>query len=127
MTEELSRKFQSSAFDTKATRRKFVEDHNTILALSGRVQELQNEVNCMNDSRDFKYAESVRSGQSHIASQPVSFPTCPRSRWPFYWNAEPQRWPPSIWDTHVFLGNFSANPAASSSAPFSAGVESMEF
>ena len=67
--EEL-RKFQSSAFDTKA-RRKFVEDHNTILALSGRVQELQNEVNCMNDSRDFKDAESVRSGQSHVASQPA--------------------------------------------------------
>ena len=46
--EEL-RKFQSSAFDTTA-RRKLIEDQNTILALSGRVQELQNEVNCMNDS-----------------------------------------------------------------------------
>ena len=37
-------KFQSSTFDTIA-RRKFVEDQNTILELSGRVQELQNEVN----------------------------------------------------------------------------------
>ena len=45
--EEL-RKFQSSTFDTMA-RRKFIEDQNTILELSGRVQELQNEVNCMND------------------------------------------------------------------------------
>ena len=34
------RKFQSSTFDTMA-RRKFVEDQNTILELSGRVQELQ--------------------------------------------------------------------------------------
>ena len=34
------RKFQSSAFDTIA-RRKLIEDQNTILALSGRVQELQ--------------------------------------------------------------------------------------
>ena len=49
--EEL-RKFQSSAFDTIA-RRKLIEDQNTILELSGRVQELQNEVNCMNDSKDF--------------------------------------------------------------------------
>ena len=39
--EEL-RKFQSSTFDTIA-RRKFIEDQNTILKLSGRVQELQNE------------------------------------------------------------------------------------
>ena len=50
--EEL-RKFQSSAFDTIA-RRKLIEDQNTILKLSGRVQELQNEVNCMNDSKDFR-------------------------------------------------------------------------
>ena len=46
--EEL-RKFQSSTFDTIA-RRKLIEDQNTILELSGRVHELQNEVNCMNDS-----------------------------------------------------------------------------
>ena len=58
--EELQ-KFQSSTFDTIA-RRKLFEDQNTILALSGRIQELQNEVNCMNDSKDFQDAESVRSG-----------------------------------------------------------------
>ena len=70
--EEL-RKFQSSTFDTMA-RRKLIEDQNTILELSGRVQELQNEVNCMNDSKDFQDAESVRSGHSHVTSGPVSFP-----------------------------------------------------
>ena len=68
--EEL-RKFQSSAFDTVA-RRKFIEDQNTTLELSGRVQELQNEVNCMNDSKDFQDAESIRSGNSHVTSRPVS-------------------------------------------------------
>ena len=57
-------KFQSSTFDTLA-RRKLSEDQNTILELSGRVQELQNEVNCKNDSKDFQDAESVRSGNSH--------------------------------------------------------------
>ena len=73
--EEL-RIFQSSTFDTVA-RRKLIEDQNTILELSGRVQELQDEVNCMNDSKDFQDAESVRSGNFHVASRPVSFPPHP--------------------------------------------------
>ena len=67
--EEL-RKFQSSTFDTLA-RRKLIEDQNTVMELSGRVQEVQNEVNCMNDSKDFQDAESVRSGNSHVTSQPM--------------------------------------------------------
>ena len=40
------------------------------MEFSGRLQELQNEVNCMNDSKDFQDAESVRSGNSHVTSQP---------------------------------------------------------
>ena len=43
-------KFQSSTFDTLA-RRKLIEDQNTIMELSGRVQELQNEVNCIERRR----------------------------------------------------------------------------
>ena len=50
--EEL-KKFQSSTFDTIA-RRRLVEDQDTILELSGRMQDLQNEINCMNDSKDFR-------------------------------------------------------------------------
>ena len=73
--EEL-RKFQSSTFDTIA-RRNLIEDQNTIMELSGRLQELQNEVNCMNDSKDFQDAESVRSGNSHVTSQPGVFPEHP--------------------------------------------------
>ena len=73
--EELKR-FQGSTFDTIA-RRKLVEDRDTILELTGKIQELQNEINCMNDSRDFQDAESVRSGQSHVTSQPVFFPPHP--------------------------------------------------
>ena len=49
--EELKR-FQGSTFDTIA-RRRLVEDQDTILELIGKIQELQNEINCMNDSRDF--------------------------------------------------------------------------
>ena len=117
--EEL-RKFQSSTFDTIA-RRKLIEDQNTILELSGRVQELQNEVNCMNDSKDFQDAESVRSGNSHVTSQPVSFPPHPipegLSRQVFVSPCR-REGPPSIWDTHGISGNAFANPHASSSAPY---------
>ena len=64
--EELKR-FQGSTFETIA-RRKLIEDQDTILELIGKIQELQNEINCMNDSRDFQDAESVRSGHSHVTS-----------------------------------------------------------
>ena len=79
-------KFQSSTFDT-LTRQKFIEDQSTIMELSGRLQELQNEVNCMNDSKDFQDAESVRSGNSHVTSQTGSFPKHPA----FIRIASPQR------------------------------------
>ena len=55
-------------------RRRLVENQDTINELTARIQELQNEVNCMNDSRDFKDTESVRSGLSHVPSQPASLP-----------------------------------------------------
>ena len=117
--EEL-RKFQSSTFDTMA-RRKLMEDQNIILELSGRVQELQNEVNCMNDSKDFQDAESVRSGNSHVTSRPVSFPPHPilegMLRHAFVSPCR-REGPPSIWDTHGISGNVFANPHASSSAPY---------
>ena len=118
-TEEL-RKFQSSTFDTLA-RRKLIDDQNTILELSGRVQELQNEVNCMNDSKDFQDAESVRSGNSHVTSRPVSFPPHPIPEGllrPSFVSPCRKEGPPSIWDTHGISGNVFANPHASSSAPY---------
>ena len=62
--EEL-KKFQSSTFDTIA-RRRLVEDQDTILELTGKIQDLQNEINCMNDSSEFQDAESIRSGNSHV-------------------------------------------------------------
>ena len=117
--EEL-RKLQSSTSDTIA-RRKLIEDQNTILELSGRVQEQQNEVNCMNDSKDFQDAESVRSGNSHVTSRPMSFPPHPVPEGMFRHSfVSPRRkeGPPSIWDTHGISGNVFANPPASSSAPY---------
>ena len=70
--------------------------------------------------KDFQDAESVRSGQSHVTSQPVFFPPHPdlggmlsRSL------GLPSRnnGPPSIWDTHGIPRNVFANPTESSSAP----------
>ena len=114
------KKFQSSTFDTIA-RRRLVEDQDTILELTGKIQELQNEINCMKDSRDFQDAESVRSGNSHVTSQPVSFPPHPipegmLSR--LIGMPSRREGPPSSWDTHGISGNVFANPVASSSAPY---------
>ena len=117
--EEL-RKFESSAFDTMA-RRKFIEDQNTILELSGRVQESRNEVNCMNDSKDFQDAESIRTGNFHVTSRPVSFPPHPIPKGMLrhsFVTPSRKEGPPSIWDTHGISGNVFVNPDASSTAPY---------
>ena len=104
---EKLKRFQGSTFDTNS-RRRLIEDRDTILELTGKIQELQNEIDCMNDLRDFQDAESVRSGQSHVTSQPVFFPLVrdpggmlSRSL------GMPSRnkGPPSTWDTHGISGN----------------------
>ena len=111
--EELKR-FQGSTFDT-FSRRKLVEDRDTILELTTKIQELQNEVNCLNDSKDCFDAASVRSGQTQVTSQPSFSPPFPHpgvmlSRslgMPSHNNR-----PPSIWDTHGKSGNVFVNPKA---------------
>ena len=113
--EEL-KKFQSSTFDTSA-RRRLVEDQDTILALTGRIQYLQNEISCMNDSKEFQDAESIRSGNSHVTSRPVSFPPHPIPEGMVSRSiGMPSRreGPPSIWDTHGPSGNVFVNPDANS-------------
>ena len=76
MKQKELQKFQNSTFDEFA-QKKFIEDQKIIMELSGRLQELQNEVNCMNDSRDFRDAESICSGNSHVTSPPGLFPRHP--------------------------------------------------
>ena len=102
---EESRKFQNSTFDTHA---KLIEDQNTIMELSGRLQELQNEVNCMNDSKDFQDAESVRSGNSHVTRQPMLFPKHPFPEGllrPSFVSPRRKGGLPDILDTLGFSGN----------------------
>ena len=126
--EEL-RKFQSSTFDTIA-RRKLIEDQNTILELGQRVQEMQNEVNCMNDSKDFQDAESIRSGNSHVTSRPVSFPPHPipegMLRHSFVTPSR-REGPPSIWDTHVISGHVFCKSRCVIIGTLSSRIASVEF
>ena len=102
--EELKR-VQELRVDDSSTRR-LIENQDTINEVTARIQEQQNEVSCMNDSRDFQDAETVRSGLSHVPSHPAFFT-------PFH-NPDgmisrslgmPSRnvGPPSIWDTHGFF------------------------
>ena len=119
-------KFQNSTFD-EFTRQKFIEDQKTIMELSGKLQELQNEVNCMNDSWDFQDAESVRSGNSHVTSQPGVFPKHPpfeRLLRPSFVLQRQTEEPPNIWDTSGTSRNVFAHPQASSSAPYPQGLNS---
>ena len=75
----------------------------------------------MDDSKDFQDAESVRSGNSHVTSRPVSFPPHPipggMLRHSFV-SPSRREGPPSIWDTHGISGYVFADPLASSSAPY---------
>ena len=96
---EKLKRFQGSTFDT-ISRRKLIEDRDTILELTAKIQELQNEVNCLNDSRDFKNAESVRTGLSHVPSQPALLPPY---RDPGGMLSRKDK-PPDIWDTHGISG-----------------------
>ena len=78
------------------------------MELSGRLQELQNEVNCMNDSKDFQDDESVRSGNSHVTSQPGVFPKHPLFEGllrPSFVSPRHTDVSPNIWDTSGISGN----------------------
>ena len=102
-----------------------IEDRDTILELTGKIQELQNEINGMNVSRDFKDADSVRSGLSHVASQLVSFPPHPLpGGMPSRSMGMPSRNDrlPVVWDSHGVSGNAVVNPTASLSSPYPQGI-----
>ena len=107
---EQLKRFQGSTF-VAISRRRLIEDRDTILEL----------INCMNDSRDFQDAESARSGQSHVTSQPALLtplrdPGGMLSR--SVGMPSRNNGPPSIWDTHGISVNVFADPTASSSAPY---------
>ena len=119
-------KFQNSAYD-EFTQKKFIEDQKTIMELSGRLQELQNEVNFMNDSKDFMDAESICSGNPHVTSPPGVFPRHPPFEGmlrPSFISQRQTEEPPNIRDTSGTSGNVFAHPQASSSVPYPQGLNS---
>ena len=112
------------------SKKRLIENQDTISELTARIQELQNEVNCLNDSRDFKEADSVRSGLSHVASQPVFFPPfrdpggmLSRSV------GMPSRndRPPDIWDTHGIAGNVFCESTGVFFITLSRKIQSLDF
>ena len=106
------------------------ENQKTIMDLSGRLQELQNEVNLMNDSKDFMDAESTCSGNPHVTSPPGLFPKHPPFEGmlrPLYSSQRQDEEPPNIWDTFGISGIVFANPQASSSAPYSQELNSSKW
>ena len=88
---------------------------------SGRLQELQNEVNCMNDSKDFRDAESICSGNAHVTSPLGLFPRHPPFDGllkPAFISQRQTEEPPNTRDTSGISGNVFAHPQTSSSAPY---------
>ena len=97
------------------------ESQKTIMNLSGRLQELQNEVNLMNDSKEFMDAESTCSGNLHVTSPPGLFPKPPPYEGllrPAFISQRQAEEPPNIRDTSGISGNVFAHPQASSSVPY---------
>ena len=82
----------------------------------------KNDVNCMNDSKDFQDAESVRSGNSHVTSRPVSFPTHPipegMLRHSFVSPCRTEGPLSNLGHTWYIGKRFFADPPATSSAPY---------
>ena len=118
-------KFQNSAFD-EFTQKKFIEDQKIIMELSGRFQELQNEVNFMNDSKDFMDAESTCSGNPHVTSPPGLFPRHPPFEGmlrPLFSSQRHNEEPPNIWDTSGISGNVFAHPQAFFVSSVSSGIK----
>ena len=114
----------------ESSRRRLIENQTPLNELTARVQELQNEVNCMNDSRDFKDAESVRSGLSHVPSQPALLPPCrdPGGMLSGPWGMLSRSdKPPDVWNTHGISGNVFVNPPASASSPYLGRIQSLDF
>ena len=113
------KQFQSSTFDTIA-RRRLVEDQDTILGLSVRIQELQNEIDCMSDSKEFQDAESIRSGISHVTRRPVSFPPhrIPEGMLSLSVECRAAEKGRQAFGTHMEYRETFVNPDASSSAPY---------
>ena len=84
---------------------KLRESHDTKQKLTSQIQELQERVNCMNDSGEFQDMESNYSGNiSHVPSQPAVVPI-PRSML-----SRDRSMPFDTWNLSETQGNVFGNP-----------------
>ena len=89
------------------SRNELRESHVTIHELTSQIQELQERMNYMNDSREFEDAESICSGKlSHVPSQPAGVPS-PRSML-----SRDQSLRSDTWNLSGTQGNVFGNPRA---------------
>ena len=91
-------------FELTTSVQKLRESHAPI-HLTSQIQDLQERVNCMNDSREFQEKESICSGKlSHVPSQPAVVPS-PRSML-----SRDRSMPPDTWNLSGTQGNVLGNP-----------------
>ena len=94
-----------------------------MMELRARIKELQNEVNCTNDSRDFLDAESVRSGPSHVPSHPALLPPFRDPGGMLSRNNQP----PDIWNSKGTPGNVFSKSTSVFFVTLSRRIQSLEF
>ena len=88
------KRFQGSTFETIKSR-KLIEDRDTILELTGKIQELQNEINLYERFERFSRCWISPQWTFPRCQSTSVFPTSSSSWWnakPFSGNAEPQKW-----------------------------------
>ena len=95
------------------SRRRVIENQDTLNEITAAIQELQNEVNCMNESRVFLRMPSQYAVDHPKFSQPALFPPYRDPRGLLSRNDQS----PDFWNSQGTSGNVFANPDASSSAP----------
>ena len=84
----------------------------------------------MNDSKDFRDAESTCSVNPHVTSPPGLFPRHPPFEGmlkPAFISQRQDEEPPNAWDTSGTSGNVFAHPQASSSAPYPQELNSSKW
>ena len=105
-------------------RGQLIENPNIINGLMIKVQELPHEINCMNDTREFKDVDSVRSKQlSHVPSESGLFPL-PSDPGGLLSSARNRQ--PDTWDTHGISRNVFASSPTHSSTPCSRTLNSCD-
>ena len=107
------------------SRRRLIENQDTVNELTSQLQELQNEVNCTNDSGKFQDVESIPSGQLfHVPSQPALFPS-PRGK-PGGLLSRDQSLRHDILNPHGISGSVFAGLHASASTPYTGLLNSWD-